>query len=290
MKLEINLADREEIAAAVPLLQLILDGTTAPASVPREALTGTQLRAAYDAGGAVVPAPLAPAPSTAGAILPAIAPVGAPVTSTAANVPQPPAPPAPPVAAPMGSAAAPMTPAPAVDLDSSGLPWDERIHASTKSKLQNGTWKGKRGVDSTLVVQVEAELRARAANAGSGMAAELGADAAKLAAMGVDPLSGQALQLTPAQAFGGAVAPAPLPIAPPAATLPPVPPVAPSEPATFEQLMTRISPAVASGAVPPTVIQAACAAVGLASVAALQQNPAYVAMVWASIKQAHPAV
>ncbi len=42
------------------------------------------------------------------------------------------------------------------------VPWDHRIHASTKGKLAkapNG-WKMKRGVDEELVVQVEAELRA----------------------------------------------------------------------------------------------------------------------------------
>lgn len=50
-------------------------------------------------------------------------------------------------------------PAPAgdVELDSSGLPWDERIHSAGKSKIGNGTWKLKRGVDKALVEQVQAE-------------------------------------------------------------------------------------------------------------------------------------
>ncbi len=50
----------------------------------------------------------------------------------------------------------------AVDLDGEGLPWDARIHASSKAKLAkapNG-WKKKRGVDAAIVAQVEAELRA----------------------------------------------------------------------------------------------------------------------------------
>lgn len=50
-------------------------------------------------------------------------------------------------------------PTPAVltggDLDSRGFPWDERIHAATKTKTQDGVWKRKRGVDEALVKQVE---------------------------------------------------------------------------------------------------------------------------------------
>jgi len=43
-------------------------------------------------------------------------------------------------------------------VDSAGMPWDERIHASTKTFVQNGTWKMKRGVDATVVASVTAEL------------------------------------------------------------------------------------------------------------------------------------
>ncbi|MEG1884854.1 MAG: hypothetical protein RR182_01100 [Alistipes sp.] len=47
------------------------------------------------------------------------------------------------------------------DLDSAGLPWDARIHSSSKAKLaKGGGWKLKRGLDPQLVEQVEAELRA----------------------------------------------------------------------------------------------------------------------------------
>ena len=44
-------------------------------------------------------------------------------------------------------------------LDSSGLMWDARIHASTRTKVQDGTWKMKRGVEPELVAQVMAELK-----------------------------------------------------------------------------------------------------------------------------------
>jgi hypothetical protein len=44
-------------------------------------------------------------------------------------------------------------------VDKSGMPWDERIHASTKTTKQDGTWKLKRGVDPSEVKKVEAELK-----------------------------------------------------------------------------------------------------------------------------------
>jgi len=52
---------------------------------------------------------------------------------------------------------APEPEAPKFDTD--GLPWDERIHAATKTTTQDGRWKKKRGVDAELVMAVESELR-----------------------------------------------------------------------------------------------------------------------------------
>ena len=43
-------------------------------------------------------------------------------------------------------------------LDSVGMPWDPRIHAGTKTKISDGSWKMKRGVDKAIVELVEAEL------------------------------------------------------------------------------------------------------------------------------------
>lgn len=44
-------------------------------------------------------------------------------------------------------------------LDSSGLPWDERIHSSSKAQNADGTWRYKRGGDLDERKRVEAELR-----------------------------------------------------------------------------------------------------------------------------------
>jgi hypothetical protein len=43
--------------------------------------------------------------------------------------------------------------------DAAGLPWDERIHSSSKAIVADGTWRQKRGVSELLVKKVEAELR-----------------------------------------------------------------------------------------------------------------------------------
>ena len=45
------------------------------------------------------------------------------------------------------------------ETDSDGLPWDARIHASTKTKTQKGAWTRRKGVDDATFGAVIAELR-----------------------------------------------------------------------------------------------------------------------------------
>lgn len=53
--------------------------------------------------------------------------------------------------------------APAVDAN--GLPWDERIHASTKTQKSDGSWTGRRGAPKGAEYDaIVAELRARVAS------------------------------------------------------------------------------------------------------------------------------
>jgi hypothetical protein len=66
--------------------------------------------------------------------------------------------PIPPAAVDVGSFAAA-----GIELDSAGFPWDHRIHASTKTKIGNGTWKLKPRVEPTLIEQVRAEYKQAAA-------------------------------------------------------------------------------------------------------------------------------
>lgn len=44
------------------------------------------------------------------------------------------------------------------EFDKRGMPWDERIHASSKSINADGTWRNKRGIDKDTLEAVENEL------------------------------------------------------------------------------------------------------------------------------------
>lgn len=276
MKLEINLADREEIAAAVPLLQLILDGTLPAAPETVASLYGkepppypnrveTHGSPALDADAAKLEA-LA-GPGAAGPVFsdPAVvfggaqpaaplAPSMPPAAVAASAVPPPPATSAPTM--PTHGAASLAAPAVSVELDKNGLPWDARIHAGSKAKISDGSWRMKKQVDETLVASVEAELRA------------------SMATPAVVP--------TPPAAVPAAMIAADPGIAAPAAAV--------SYPTTFEQLMPRISAAVASGKMPPTALPEACSSAGLASIVMLQQNPQYVGIVWATLERQYPGI
>lgn len=99
--------------------------------------------------------PAAPLPVPGPAVGLAMAPVGSPVMPTLA-----------PAAAPTpgedddNGPAAEGTP----DVDSNGLPWDERIHSGGANRLNSdGTWRKRRGVAEATVATVEAELRAHGA-------------------------------------------------------------------------------------------------------------------------------
>lgn len=49
-----------------------------------------------------------------------------------------------------------------VEVDKNGVPWDERIHSSSKENRLNadGTWRAKRGVDKAYAKRIEAQLLA----------------------------------------------------------------------------------------------------------------------------------
>lgn len=178
--------------------------------------------------------------------------------------------------------------APAVELDSRGLPWDSRIHASTKSKKKDGSWTSLRGLkDEGKVKQIEAELRASvAASQGAQLGAIVQAQGATPLPSGPSPMqSGLSPQL------GAAVTPQPgMNGGQTAASLPTSPTATAGDPVTFEQLMPRVTQATIAGVLPPTALQQVCGALGLPSVVALQTNPAYVPHAWAQLKAAYPAL
>lgn len=51
------------------------------------------------------------------------------------------------------------------ELDAEGIPWDSRIHSSSKAKIKNGTWKIARGISDEQAFPIKAELRARVSQA-----------------------------------------------------------------------------------------------------------------------------
>lgn len=108
------------------------------------------------------PAPPAPPAMPQPPVMDAATVFGEAAAASSVPIPLPPA--VAPAVAP-GPASAPGAPAAApsagvIDLDARGLPWDHRIHASTKNKNADGGWKKKKNVDPATISQVEGELKA----------------------------------------------------------------------------------------------------------------------------------
>lgn len=157
------------------------------------------------------------------------------------------------VAAPAPVMAAPQPAPTASGVDSTGLPWDERIHASTKAVNADGTWKKRRGVQELQVNQVEAELRARGPVTAAPQPAPIPVmpQPAPVAAPAADPLAmfGPLPAAAPAPVMPQPVYPQPAPMPAPAVdprVIMPQPAPAPVAAApvpqarTFDQLMGTI--------------------------------------------------
>lgn len=111
-----------------------------------------EIHAAAAFGGAVAQA--APLISGSANLNPMVAALNAPPHVPVAP-PTPPGPASIPPSAATGQTAAPTEP----ERDSTGLVWDARIHASTKTKTKEGVWTAKRNVPDDFRAQVVADLR-----------------------------------------------------------------------------------------------------------------------------------
>lgn len=143
---------------------------------------------------------------------------------------------------------------PAPERDSDGIPWDERIHASTKSANKDGTWTRRRNTPDAAFDAVMAELRA--ANTARTMEA---------AALLTQP------KPTAADAFAPTPPPVPTPPAASAPTPPPAPapaPVTGSAP-SFVQLMQKITAAQQAGKLDKAELDEALGQCGIEGVAKL---------------------
>lgn len=147
-----------------------------------------------------------------------------------------------------------------IELDASGLPWDERIHASTKTKKADGTWTARRGVDKATSQAVEAELRAKFPNAPARAVTPTAPVASAPTVSGVAAVSPVSESVMPTGTFTGPgvmaptvvpagmpgiapIMPVAAPVAPEPVAVAPVAPVAPaSSPTTLHELMERLAP------------------------------------------------
>lgn len=146
-----------------------------------------------------------------------------------------------------------------VETDSKGLPWDERIHATTKTKTKKGEWKKRKGVDKATIAKVEEELQSSTTPAAPAVA--------EAPAVATAPAA-------PAVAPAPAAAPSVMdqPIAPPSRD--------------FQGLMQQLSNLNASGSVdanyPNTIVQRINSGfnVTIGAVTDIAANPQYVEYAW----------
>lgn len=193
-----------------------------------------------------------------------------------------------PTAAPSGA------PIASVELDSSGLPWDARIHSGPtdkKPKNADGTWRRKRGTDDATMASVTAELR-QVMGAPAPVAAPVPTPPAAAVAVSPEPAPVPAPPVAPvappptpepvAMASGPAAAtlavePAPLAPTPVAATQPaPTPAVSPAA-LSFADLMRKITAAQTSGALTVQQTIETAQALGLNAVRDLINRPDLIA-------------
>lgn len=206
-----------------------------------------------------------------------VAAAPAPLPPAAPSASEPTTPPPAPVAS--------VPPAPAtlsgVELDSAGLPWDGRIHAESKGKIADGTWRKKRGADPALVAEVEARLRELvaipAAPTTDSMGGSLNTPNPAPAEVPPAPAAPVAEEVPPAP-------PAPVTM-PPAEEVPPAPPAPVAATVTIADVFKFATAAEKAGTLTPDARTAALAGLGLNSMVELSARPDLAAAVIESFKQ-----
>lgn len=191
------------------------------------------------------------------------------------------------------------------EVDSTGLPWDARIHSGNKGRNKDGSWRKLKGVDKATVAAVEAELRARNNTADSGQSektetaeppAEPQVTDSRFYAAETGGLWDSELnQYVPEQhvkwfdngswsvlksyyepVAPTAPTPAPAPVSAPAA---PAAPAQPTQSVDFAQLMQVIANLMKNGAVDNSYIAHLQAKIGVPTLASIVNDPAKIAQV-----------
>lgn len=157
----------------------------------------------------------------------------------------------------------PATPAPAntAERDKDGIPWDERIHASTKTTNKDGTWTRRRNTPDEVFDAVMAELKgantARTMEAAAGLVAPAVAPSVPL-----PPTSNVSVPVPPT----ASPAPSPVPVAPAASSTAPA--------VDFPSVMVKITKAQSAGKISAEEINNLLLSVGAqGGVIALNKNP-----------------
>lgn len=129
------------------------------------------------------------------------------------------------------------------ELDSQGQPWNAELHAATRTKIKDGTWKKKKGAGGKPAAATE-----------------------PVAPM-VPPPPG-----SPAAATQAVVVAPPVP-PPPAAAAPVVPPPPAAGGATFVSIMSKVNEAIAAGKITHARVVELCRAAGAADLTLLVAMP-----------------
>ena len=194
---------------------------------------------------------------------------------------------------PVAPVTTPPSPAPTAsppvsfEVDADGVPWDSRIHsgpADKRPKNADGRWRRGRGVDDETHARVTAELRQAA-----GLAPVAPAPAAP-----VPPSPEPAAAAPPVPAAPVAAAPAPAPTAPP-----PIPAAAATEsgpavatvaaspaPTNFAEVMRYVTGRQTAGTLTVAQTSEVCAALNLAGLRDLMQQPDMIPAFMASLPEA----
>lgn len=156
-----------------------------------------------------------------------------------------------------------ISPAPtSVELDAKGLPWDNRIHSSSRAKNADNTWRAKRGVAADVIAATEVQLR-------------------QLAALPAAP--GLVLDGTTGQFIPNVPSPTNLPLGAPPIPAPPAPSTPSAATMTYAQMSMKIMGAIDAKLFDHAAVMAACQKHGLSSLPALQLRPDYIPIVIAEL-------
>lgn len=203
-----------------------------------------------------------------------VPPVPAPPAADPVPLPVPPAPVAVVPPPPVSNGADP------VSLDAEGLPWDERIHSSSKNRTAKDVWARRRNTPDETWEAVRAVLK-QAMGAPTPMEVLAATPVEQLphppAATLVPPDAAQAFAVPPTPPASVPVPPAPVPTV----SAPPVAIAAADDP--FSALLVRITGEQSAGRLSVDQVQAAATAAGLTSIRDLMVRPDLVPVVSAAL-------